>query len=98
MFSTYLRLESYTILEDGYFAVSVLLVACLFSTCNGNHLVDELVDKCKHVGTLYKFACIEVNPVWLVLVQVAVCGNLHCRDEGAEWRSASCSEQYYLAT
>lgn len=94
----YRHLKGYTVLENGYFPVSVFLVAGLFTVGNRYYLVNELAQQGVHVRAVNQFAGVEVNPVGLVVVQVGVCGYFHSRDERAERRAAAGREQYDLAS
>ena len=91
-------LQCYSILENGDFAVAVLLIAGFLAIGYGDNLIDKLTYKILHLSTLYQFTSIEVNSVWLVLCQIAVGRNLHGWYEGAEWRSTTGGEEYELAT
>ena len=91
-------LQCYSILENGDFAVAVLLIAGFLAIGYGDNLIDKLTYKILHLSTLYQFTSIEVNPVCLVLCQIAVGRNLHGWYEGAEWRSTTGGEEYELAT
>ena len=51
---------------------AVALVASLLATGYGNNLINKLLYQLLHVGAFYQGACVEVNPVWLVLSQITV--------------------------
>ena len=91
-------LQCYSILEHGNLTIAVVLVASFLATRHGDNLVDELAHEVFHLRALYQLTVIEVNPVWLILRQVAVGGNLHRWYEGAEWRATSGGEEYQLAS
>ena len=65
-------LQCYSILENGNFTIAVALVASLLATGYGNNLINKLLYQLLHVGAFYQGACVEVNPVWLVLSQITV--------------------------
>ena len=91
-------LQCYSILENGNFTIAVALVASLLATGYGNNLINKLLYQLLHVGAFYQGACVEVNPVWLVLGQIAVGRNLHGWNEGAEWGTTTGGEEHELAT
>ena len=41
---------------------------------------------------------VEVNPVAFFLIERGIGGNLHGRDEAAEWRATTRGEEHHLAT
>src|SRR5574344_2010827 len=94
----YFSLKSDTILENGYFTITVHFITCLFSTGNRYDFVDKLWQKFFHRGSFGQNACVEVNPIRFVACKITVGGYLHRRYECSEWRSSTCGEQYDMAS
>lgn len=91
-------LERHTVLEDRNLMDTGLLVVGVFARGHTQNLLGEFLDDLIHVLVFSQHSGIEVDPCRLTLVKAGVGRDLHCGDEGAEWRSTTGGEEDELAT
>ena len=75
-----------------------LLVVGVFTIGYAQNLVGEVLHNFVHGLVFNEYACIEVNPIRLALIETGVGADLHGWNECAEWCATSCGEEYELAT
>ena len=90
-------LECHTVLEDGDFVDTCNLIVGVLAIGNSKNLGSEVLDNFVHALVFYQDASIEVNPIWLALIEARVGADLHSGYEGAKWCATTRGEEYNLA-